>query len=307
MKKAFLAAILLAATSAFAQTLLIGTGSNTGTYSKMLKEINQTCASAIPITEQNTSGSLENMALLTGNKINGAFTQTDVLYFLGRTDDRLQNVKTLVALHPEEVHVVALAQSKTVVGGNMLGMGKQPLQVKTIEDLVGRTVGAWGGSYITAQVIRLQSQIKFDVQEFPGAKEAKAALDAGQIEAIIAVGGAPLGFVETLNKSYKLVPIPNAEVLKAVYRPAKITYTNLDAMGVATVATDALFVTREYKTEKFSSALGRLRACILANLDELKEGTGMHPKWQAVDAGNKGKWAYYELPTPTVPVAAKKK
>lgn len=74
-------------------------------------------------------------------------------------------------------------------------------------------------------------------------------------------------------------------------------------MGVNTVATDALFVTREYKTPKFVEALAKFRGCLLANLDDLKEATGMHPKWQAVDAANKGKWPYYELPAV---VAAKK-
>jgi len=42
--------------------------------------------------------------------------------------------------------------------------------------------------------------------------------------------------------------------------------------------------------------LGALRGCILDHVDELKETTGTHPKWQAVDPANHGKWAWYVLP-----------
>lgn len=309
MKKYGLIASIFAglALVASAQTLTVATGSNTATYSRLLKEINEACSTSIPINEKNTSGSLENMALLTGNQVNAAFVQTDVLYFLSRTDDRIAGIKTLVALHPEEVHIIALRESKTKEGG-VMGVGSKPIQVNTIEALAGRTVVAWGGSYVTAQVIKIQTMIAFNVVEVPDAATALKALDSGQAEAILAVGGQPLGFLEKLNQQYKLVAIgaDAADKLKSVYRPAKLNYTNLGSLGVSTVATDALFVTREYKTAKFSQALGALRTCIYANVDELKESTGKHPKWQSIDVSNKGKWAYYDLPEAQPATKAKK-
>lgn len=87
-----------------------------------------------------------------------------------------------------------------------------------------------------------------------------------------------------------------AERLKGVYRPARLNYAKMGAAGVPTVATDALFVTREYKTAKMVDSLSRFRGCALSKIDELKETTGTHPAWQRVDPANRGKWAYYDLP-----------
>jgi hypothetical protein len=70
----------------------------------------------------------------------------------------------------------------------------------------------------------------------------------------------------------------------------------MNASGVATVATDALFVTREYKTPKMIATLAKFRTCAVEKIEEMKETTGTHPAWQKVDTANKGKWAYYDLP-----------
>lgn len=292
--------------SVFAQQLKVATGSATGTYSTMLKQSAQLCGSSIAIVEHGTSGSMENINLLTGNQVNAAFVQTDVLHFRARTED-LGNIKTLITLHPEEVHVLAPTVSLTKEGG-VAGIGSKPIQISTVRDLAGRRVGAAGGSIVTAQVIRLQAEIPFTVQEYPDNKALLAAVTAGEVEAALMVGGSPLGAIEALKgEGWKLVAFPEevATKLKSVYRPARLNYAGIRQMGVPTVATDALFVTREYKTAKFVESLAKLRGCLLAGLDELKETTGMHPKWQAVDSSNRGKWPYYELPTAVAVKAAK--
>ena len=288
-----------------AQQLKVATGGAKGTYSALYKEIGSRCGNSIPLIEQNTTGSMENVDLLTGNQINAAFVQTDVLFFRARSED-LGNIKTLLALHPEEVHVVALNVTYKSGGTTVMGktFGGQDVQLKTVSDLAGRTVGAAGGSAISAQVIRLQSEIPFTFKQYDDADKVLAALNAGEIQAAILVGGSPLGNLKDLGAEYKLLPFTEDVMgkLKGVYRPAKVTYSKMGAGGtdIQTIATDALFVTREYKTDKMVTGLSTLRSCVLGNLDELKETTGTHPKWQAISADNKGKWAYYELPSKAV-------
>ena len=287
-----------------AQQLKVATGSGTGTYSAMLKQAAGLCGSSIALVEMNTSGSMENVNLLTGNQVNAAFVQTDVLFFRARTED-LGAVKTLVALHPEEVHVVAPGIALTKEGG-VAGIGAKPIVLNSVKDLANRRVGAAGGSAITAQVIRLQAEIPFTVTEYADNKALLVAIAKGEVEAGVMVGGAPLGAVSELKGDWKLLGFPEDVVakLKSVYRPARLNYTAIRQTGVQTIATDALFVTREYKTAKFVEALSTFRTCLTTGLDELKETTGMHPKWQAVDAANKGKWPYYELPAAPVVAAA---
>ena len=196
----------------------------------------------------------------------------------------------------QHVHIVALTESKEKTGGT-LGFGAKAVQLNSINDLNGKIVVAAGGSFITAQVIRLQTEIGFQVIEMKSAEEAIAAVVAGTASAAVLVGGAPLGQVAALDRTFKLLSIPEATVtkLKNVYKPSLLSYTKMGAAGVTSVSTDSLFVSREYKTAKFTMGLSKLRACITQSLPELAETTGLHPAWSKVDLTNHGKWPYYQL------------
>lgn len=294
--KILLLAGALLVPAAHAQTLRVATGGAKGTYSAMFKELTNACGVELPMVEVNSSGSMENINNLVGNQVNAAFVQSDVLYLRARTEE-LGNVKTLLALHSEQVHIVVKAASGLTHGG-VMGLGGKAVVFTDLSSLSGRRVGAAGGSAVTAQVIRLQSEVAYSVVPLDNNDAVKAALDKGDIDAAIFVGGAPLANVAALGPQYRLLPISAAatERLKGVYRPARLTYAKMGASGVTTVATDALLVTREYRTERMLSSLSRFRACALRQLDDLKETTGTHPAWQGVDPANKGKWAYYDLP-----------
>lgn len=299
MKKLFACLALAAAVlapAAHAQQLRIATGKAGDTYSSMLRQLNARCSGDVSVVEVPSTGSNDNINQLVGNQVNAAFVQSDVLWLRARTED-LADVKTLLALHPEQVHIVALANSPIKEGGTF-GFGAKAVTLNDITSLAGRPVGAAGGSLVTAQVIRLQSEIPFQVIAHDSGDAVLAALDAGKIAAAFFVGGAPLGTINKLGPEHKLlsIPAPVMEKLKGVYRPARLNYQRMNATGVATVATDALFVTRQYKTPKMTNGLAKLRQCALSSVDELKETTGTHPAWRYVDPANKGKWAWYDLP-----------
>lgn len=298
-KFAIVAAAFAMSATAMAQTQLkVSTGGNTGTYSRMFKEFQNVCKDQIMQIEMPSKGSIENMDRILGNEVNAAIVQTDVLFYRARNED-LGNIKTLFALHPEEVHVITPAVSPIKAGG-VAGIGAKPVQFNTVSDLAGRAVAAWGGSVVTAQVIRLQSEVNFTVTEVADFKAAKAALDKGEVAAVIMVGGQPMADVQSLNNAYKLLPFNEAMIgkLKSVYVPAKLNYSGMGqgGSGVQTIATEALYVTRAYKTPKYVESLAALRGCFKANVNELAETTGTHKKWAAVNADNTGKWSYYELP-----------
>lgn len=309
-KIAVFGVMLAASMGVMAQTQLkVATGGSTGTYHRMFTEFQQACKDQIMQIEVPSKGSVDNMDKLLGNEVNAAIVQTDVLFYRARNED-LSGVKTLFALYPEEVHVITAAVSPIQEGGT-LGIGKKPVQFNTVNDLQGRAVAAWGGSIVTAQVIRLQSEINFTVAEVADFKAAKAALDSGQVAAIVMVGGQPMDDVKTLNNAYKLMSFPEATMgkLKSVYVPAKLNYSGMGqgGSGVQSIATESLFVTRAYKTEKYVQSLGALRGCFKTNVPELQETTGMHKKWAAVNPDNTGKWSYYELPEAKAAVVKTKK
>ncbi|MNK09860.1 Bacterial extracellular solute-binding protein, family 3 [compost metagenome] len=283
---------------AHAQSLKVATGDPKGTYSKMFKELTNACATTLTISEVPTNGSMTNIDKLAGNEVNAAIVQTDVLKFRSNNED-LSSIKTLVALHPEAVHIIA--RNETFKVGGTMGFGGKEVSLNTINDLAGRKVGAIGGSVITAQVMRIQAEIPYQVISFPDGSTndtALASLAKKEIDAVIAVGGFPLAWASGLGPQYKMLSIPEstAAKLKNVYSTTRVTYAKMGATGVQTVATDALFVTREYKTAKYVDGLSKLRSCFYANLDDLKETTGNHPAWSKVSADTKGKWVWYDLP-----------
>lgn len=287
-------AMAAAVSLAGAQPVQVATGGKDGTYSRMLSQLGNRCATATPLIETNTSGSMEALDKLMENQVSLAFVQTDVLHLRARTED-VGQIKTLVALHPEQVHIVA-RDDQPLKSGGFAGSGGKSRAVMELGDLAGQNVGAAGGSYVTAQVMRLQSEVPFSVQSYDSNATALKALDAGHVKAIIMVGGAPFPTVAALAKPYKLVAIAPATVekLKGVYKPARLTYAKMGAAGVPTIATEAVLATRDYKTARMADTLLSLRRCVLTNLDDLKERTGTHPAWQYVSHDNKGKWAWYD-------------
>lgn len=293
---AVMAVLAVSCTPAQAQTIKVATGSAKLTYSTMFKEMVQHCGNTLPLIEVNSNGSMDNVDKLVGNEVNAGFVQSDVLWLRARTED-LGNVKTLLALHNEQVHLIAPTRSGVKSGG-VMGVGGSEVVINDITQLSGMRVAATGGSAVTARVIRLQSEIPFTVVEYPNNDEVLKAVAGGQAQAALIVAGQPAASVRALSgQQFKMLAIPAAiqERLKGVYRPARLNYSNLNAAGVPTVATDALLVTREYRTARMTSALAAFRGCVHGRVDELKETTGTHPAWQAVDAANRGRWAWYEL------------
>jgi TRAP-type uncharacterized transport system substrate-binding protein len=305
MRKLILAVfmILVFTTICFSQEasqIKVGTGGPTGTYSRMFKEMVGICNQNVYI-EVGSSGSMENIERLLANEINAAMVQTDVMFLKARTED-MGAIKTLVALHPEEVHFIAKGDTGLKSGGYFgTSIGGKAVVFNTISDLEGYTVGAVGGSSITAQIIRLQSEISFKLVEFPKNEEMLAALQNNQIQCAIMVGGSPMSAVKDLGREYKLLSVSEQIVKKLAdmgYKPAKLTYSKMGpgGTGVPTIATDALLVMREYKSPRYAVPLMQLRECLYKNLVDLQETTGKHPKWIDVKEDNKGKWAYMVFP-----------
>lgn len=296
--KTFLAAILITATAvAGAQQIKVATGSPKGTYHALYSNIASICGSEMAVVGVNTSGSIENIDKLTSKEVGAAFVQTDALFATAQGRD-LGNVKTLVAFNKESVHVVTLTQSLLKTGGNMLGFGKEALVFNTAEDLRGYRVAAAGGSIITAQLIKLQGQVNWTVVPVDSVDAAIAAVKSGDVQAAVIVGGVPLGNVRALGPDFKLLGFKpsTTELLKTIYVNDRLSYPKLSQVPVNTLATEALLVVRTLNTKERLAALSKFRSCIIRNIPEWKDADGAHPAWAGVDAANKGKWAWYDLP-----------
>jgi TRAP-type uncharacterized transport system substrate-binding protein len=314
MKKlilSFLAALLAAtvqAQSPFQGTAMkVKTGGEKGTYHAMFANLIETCG---PLEEElSPGGSEENVEALIANKASAAFVQSDVLFFWDNNVKKLDNVRTVYALHNEEVHFATPVQTrfhKSEYGG----LKKTDIAFNQVADLAGQPVGAVGGSKYTAEFISQKGNLNLQIRQFASNDELRGAMERGEIAAGIYVGGQPLGSVEALGAGFKLLPF-NEMLISALsrwYEPAKLSYPKMGAKGTPTIAAEALLVGRTLNNQEKVKQFAALRDCITQHLGDLQDNG--HPKWQDVKAENRGKWTWYELPSTkpaTVTKAAKKK
>lgn len=271
---------LLLLPPAHAATFLnVATGSATGTYSTMFKNIGKVCTQSAYLKERGTSGSLENIDLLLSNEVSLAFVQSDVLKAKEQIDGdtRVQNIKALLPLHNEEIHLFAPPPvTKKSILGKVTTTG-----VTTYTDLKGKRVAAWGGSLITARVLSAKLGVPYTVTSVKDRDAAFSALRAGQVDAVLAVVGQPATWVKDLS-GVNLVPIPYAPTLNGIYTTAKLLYPNLSASSVPTVAVQSVLATRDFKTPEKKDLLLKYQKCATSKLVNLQEDEGMHPKWQEV-------------------------
>ena len=85
-----------------------------------------------------------------------------------------------------------------------------------------------------------------------------------------------------------------AELGRRGYAPATLSYGNLNASAVPTIAARAYLVTRNFRGALKKAELSKLKAYIVANLEEFVEGRGYSPKWKEVKPDAATVWAKYE-------------
>lgn len=302
MKRNLIAIAALATLSTLAQAdLTVSTGGPKGTYHRFFVDIQKVCGDRVTLVELESKGGDANLDNLVNKLAHVAFVQTDTIKFVSMKDPRVNDadLQTLLPLYKEEVHLIAKGAAKTT--GGFMGFGGKTIVVKSLEDLKDMKVGAWGGSLTTASAMNVFGNIGMNIVPFTMDKPdvaARAALDKGEIDVILAVGGQPLGFASGLTPAYRLLEVTAAASSKmSFYVPARLNYSNMNA-SVGTIAAESYLVTRNIRSPAIKAELSALKQCIVENLDDLVDGA-YHPKWKEVNPDAPTVWTKYV----TVPVA----
>lgn len=255
----------------------VATSPNGSTAADMFRDLGRVCTSAAFLRQRQTSGSVENIELLLDNKVALAFVQLDVLKARDQIDQdpRAKDLRVLLPLNFDEIHLIVKRPTKDVFG--------RVKGITAFGGLKGKRVGAWGGSVITAQILKAKAKNDYTIVALNDRAAALAALNAGQIDAVLAVVGQPADWVNTLNPAvFTLVPldIPQGS-LNGFYRPARLLYPKL-GVAINTYSVQRLLITRNFKTPERRVPLLAYQKCALAKLTTLQETEGMHPKWNDV-------------------------
>jgi uncharacterized protein len=278
----------LAANHAWAETtakpMVVSSGGTSGTYYRLMKEFDEAAPGLIVNTD--SDGSLTNIDRVVDNQAELGITQFDALYVRAMKETNLKDrIRVLALLHSEEIHFIAKSPPQSNGGMFSLPFSSKPVALNTVDDLRGRKIGFWGGAIITEQVIASMTLIGWAPMEYPDEITTLQALKNDQIDALLAVGGQPLGWVTELSRDYKLLGVTDAMAarLAAVYDKATLTYRNLGQEGVQTLSVRAMLVTRNYASKSKHDQLQMIHDKLANVVGDIRETRGTHPKWEEID------------------------
>ena len=275
--------------------LRIATGDQKGTYSQVFKNIQNVCPLACE--DMQTSGGFDNIMRLITGKADAGIAQVDALDFLKRVDPRVLKLRSLVALHTNSMHIIVSAQ-----GVKPEGSGWNPLASKVVIDnlrqLRGKKVALFGSAQVTALIVSERLQLGFITVDVATKEDGLAKVKSGEVAAMLAMGGQPIGWVEQLSKAeYSLATseVGDITTLGTPYFNTKLSYPNLNKFGVNSVTVRNDLVTRDFTGPK-ANALSELRSCMATKLQDIKEGNGAHAAWGDVEDLNATGWEKYKAP-----------
>ena len=254
-------------------------GGVTGTYIRIAADLANALDDGyrLRILSINGKGSVRNIEdLLLLRGIDVAIVQSDVLDFYKRAElvpNIESKIRYIAKLYNEEVHVLARSEHGT------------------IDDLVGKRVNfgnEGSGTFMTTSLIFEDLGIEADVRSDPE-PIALEKLRAGELDAMVFVGGKPVTFIREVDRQEQLhlLAIPR-ERIKAAYVPSELTadaYPNLvdPDNPVQTVAVSAVLAAYNWPADHpRRQKLNRFIRSFLANFSSFLQPP-FHPKWREVD------------------------
>lgn len=273
----------------------VTSGGEKGTYFPMVRNMAVYCA-PLQIENLQSGGSDENIERLLANGADLGIVQVDLLFKRSKIDND-DNVKKLLAvmpLHIEAMHVVVLdksgLQNFSELGGkpgNWAGMGK----VKP------KTIAVWGGSIESAVIIKALSGVNFEIDAVQNVDEALNKLNAGQVDALLAMGGQPLGWVKEKLKrgTHHMVTfdVP-MERVQGAYRRTALNYASLGVLSKQTIGTNAALMSYNFTDPDKVRAISLLRQCLWDQLSKMQQDGDVHGQWRNVEKDKQvDGWSYF--------------
>lgn len=282
MLKLIVAGLVAFFTTTFAlgaERLGIATGREGGTYYRFGQDIQRVGAlSDLDVFVYQSKGTLQNLAVVQDrSNVQLIMSQADAVAFFARFGTAAQKtavdrLRVVMPLYTEEVHVLA---SK---------------EITSFRELDGKRVATGeigSGTSLTSRVLFDLAGIAPGMVFTSPLSEAIDALTDGSLDALIAVGGSPIGAMVAdlpANADIHLLPL-DEDIFAKSYGPSIAipdgTYP-WQHDTVATVGILSMLVTVEQTPESATCrSIYALSDAIITNIDWLEERG--HPKWSDID------------------------
>lgn len=268
------AAVLLPFTGYAQESRSFAVGFKGGTYESIAKSIDDISSLSFEII--NTQGSIEIIQMVNEGKADFGIVQLDIMLDLDmRESTKTENVKFVLPLYSEELHIIA------------------DKKLKSIDDLAGSTIsvgpknsGTAGTALILLEKMDLMDKIKS--MRFMDTKEGLEALEKGTIDAVFIVSGVPVelltgedaAFLEKFSlisftaDQYKKISKNQFHFKKSTVRPKHYSWLKENVKTLAVVS--AVVVNSDIPDEVVSSII----KTVFSKKKELKK---KHRKWREMD------------------------
>lgn len=264
----------------------IATGPAGKGFSKFFKDINAVCGAKIQLCEVNSEGGLDNLTLLATNKADIGFTMADAWLRMGEADAKIKSFKLVMNTNLSYLHILVRTGGHQVVAGKKWGLveDKQIVYIKKFSELKGRPVAMVGSTQLMGRRLDELYNMNFRIIDVNGPtadEDAFNMLKRGEVFAVMTISGAPNGKVEKLKAEDGLRLADFDFKAENPYKVGKMSYRNLGQYGTDALTIQNAIVTRPFGGTK-AKDVANIKACILANLQDLKDGRG-EPGWSEVE------------------------
>jgi len=301
MKKLLLISALVA--MAFGD-IKLGTGSTSGNYYKMSKDIKSYCQSSVSedIQVLPSEGSLDNLQGLGNKKFSMGIVQSDALLMMAKTNPSTVNlnlIKIVEGLHTETLHLmVPINYQPPTSGGSMWDkyvVGQKPKPVN-LSSLKGQVVSSWGGSLVSAKALSYFFGLNWKLNTITEAQAENTNTP------ILLVGGQPYPAVEKLlaTGKFRLLSIDYNAIASVapMYQKVSASYrVGGKQQTVPTIGIQALLVGKAFKNEDRNKPAIALGQCLKKNIADLSDDSSTSPVWQSAYENTKKNqlinWTYF--------------
>lgn len=298
-------ALLLAIAASLMADIKLGTGSTSGNYYSMSKDIKAYCQDSVSenIAVLPSDGSLDNLQGLSNKKFTMGIVQSDALMSQAKAQPAVVNlnlIKIVSGLHVETVHLLVPNnyQPKTTDNSSLWEKWtttSKPKPVK-LSSLRGQTISSWGGSLVSAKALSYFFGLNWNLATITEAQAPNVNTP------ILLVGGQPYAPVEKLLATGKwhLIPIDYNSIATVApfYQKVSATYKmNGKIQSTPTIGVQALLVGKSFKNDARNADALKLSKCIKANLGDLADDSNTNPNWTSVyeldKKNNLMQWSYF--------------
>ena len=282
----------------------VGSGGVGGSYYPMVNDMIAFCGSSTSrqfTNIESPGGSVGNVIGMTNKEFHAGITQIDVLKYYAKMMGEKVNanrMKVVVGLHRESGHLMIPPGWEPKSSGFSGFFSKlnflEDKKGVDINLLKNQTIGAWGGSIVSAKALSSFLGLNMNVVEIqPGAK-----VDSP----VLRVAGQPDDHVKAyLAAGWNIVPI-DAEILKnraSFYDKVTLNYSiGGKVVSIPSFGVRAVFVAKSSRADARNLPFSEMASCLRKSLADLADDSDTNPNWESVyefENEEQVDWDYFPL------------